>query len=97
MPTLLPGEVQQAVADLNDQADIAQAEETTPLMNLFEHLNSGKAKHNDGHVVTGQGDDPPESTVEIEPTLVEDDDSADVFVEVEMEENQGDETFANVI
>ena len=89
MATLLPNEVQQAVAELNDQVEIAQAEETTPLMNLFEHLNSGKAKHNDGHVVTGQGDDPPEATVEIEPTLVEDDDSEDVFLEIEAEENQG--------
>ena len=67
-------------------------------MNMFEHLNSGKVKRNDGgHVMTGQGDDPPEATVEIEPTLVGDDDSEDVFVEVEIEENPGEDTFASGI
>ena len=48
---------------------------------MEEFLNSSKEPSTNGHVLTGEGDDLPEEAVEMEPTLVEEDEPEEVFVE----------------
>ena len=39
MQTLLPGQVEEAVAKMNEHTEIGEAEEYTPSMEEYEHLN----------------------------------------------------------
>ena len=73
MQTLLPGQVEEAVAEMNEHVEIQEAEEKTPAMEEYEHLTE---KEPSSSPVVAQGDDPPEEPKTME-VVLEDDDTED--------------------